>query len=652
MGKFRQCGELSLCRPHERFESRGLEQCHNPLLLGPGQRSALPRLHSFDTGLHPAYHVDLSQFACCHDLHGLQDRHDLHDLSDEALPSVPEEVLELSGDASSLSLVEVEQLMLGLQGNTAQKLQFCSDFGRVRHSAPDSPILGLSECGDERCGAHRLKQPQVRNRFRSFVVQAMREAQQTGSQWWSLEEGLRYVSLGSGLLLSDLELLERLRAEGVKIAEICLIDKLYGSPRTPEANFALQRFADWQAAVAELPCEAGPTSGRSAKVVAFSSAAAFRDARRAGGANSPQYVDLLMHCDASWEGCEQECMQLAMEFLAPGGLLARLSNLGSCSVSPERISQGPAVLREFWRNRQEHSDAPFSAEAWCMTEGRFLEEVEDPLLGEDSLGKQKREAQSASQLRHAEQQRARALGLELWRVIHPQVAVMAKPSQEAHVIGKVSLGDELVASRRKGNWIRLAGAADLWDVQYSSIPGREESLAAAVDAWVLIHDPSFHPEDCAGRFLQQSYKPPGREAWLPVSQAESARYSLHVDAGGVELKLQGIDETGNGLLWGPSWASWPAATRQQQRERSRWRGFVVELQELSGEDRRKQLAALSHEDRGSLKAWARKDEFRWTALASELSGSLHRRQQRLTQLSVEERICFRQWMQDKQNTKV
>ena len=32
---------------------------------------------------------------------------------------------------------------------------------RVRHADPESPIHLLSECGDARCGAHRLNYPEV-----------------------------------------------------------------------------------------------------------------------------------------------------------------------------------------------------------------------------------------------------------------------------------------------------------------------------------------------------------------------------------------------------------------------------------------------------------------------------------------------------------
>ncbi|CAE7528957.1 unnamed protein product [Symbiodinium natans] len=50
-----------------------------------------------------------------------------------------------------------------------------------------------------------------------------------------------------------------------------------------------------------------------------------------------------MHCDAAWQGSDEECMRLAQKALVSSGLLARLNNLGS---------------------KTEHSEEPFSAGAW------------------------------------------------------------------------------------------------------------------------------------------------------------------------------------------------------------------------------------------------------------------------------------------------
>ncbi|CAE8737310.1 unnamed protein product [Polarella glacialis] len=97
--------------------------------------------------------------------------------------------VELRGDAtfagSSESLLRTSRGLLG-----KEPIRFAGDSsGRVRHDDPESPIAVLSECGDERCGAHRLKQPQVRARFRDFIARSCRRALKANSAWWS-EAGL------------------------------------------------------------------------------------------------------------------------------------------------------------------------------------------------------------------------------------------------------------------------------------------------------------------------------------------------------------------------------------------------------------------------------------------------------------------------------
>ena len=92
----------------------------------------------------------------------------------------------------------------------------------------------LGECADVTCGCNRLKRPKVRQRFRDGVVAAITEAlsisdasitaaQASGGGGGSSKQGaralqtpVRYVTLGSGLLLTDFEILCGLVDQGLQ----------------------------------------------------------------------------------------------------------------------------------------------------------------------------------------------------------------------------------------------------------------------------------------------------------------------------------------------------------------------------------------------------------------------------------------------------
>lgn len=529
----------------------------------------------------------------------------------------------------------------GLRGE--EPIRFASQFGRVRHGDPSSPIAALSECGDEGCGAHRLHHPQVRKRFRAFITNSLR------GSLANHRTSFQYASLGSGRLLWDLELLERCRVEGVRIARICLVDRDYLKP-TEEILAALHTFAEWQQAVAKLTEEQPP------EILVYRSARAFtQDAREGGPAAG---CHLLMHCDAFWPGCDEQCMEAAQHALVPGGMMARLSNLGSREVDSSRVEKGPTVLQEFWREQQKHSAAPFSAIAWVKASDGDLEVVEDPLLGEDPDVKMQRESRASERLRRAEQKRGEELGLEVWKVIQaPFVSVFATPSASSKAIGKVHYQDELVAARRSGNWIRLAGSADLWDVDYQAQLGREEDLAKATEAWVPIHSRCISPEADLGPFLQQVYVPPGREPWDPASAAEEDSTILTVQDGEITLRAghqssrQGFWRCGCHCWRARSTTSFPASARRRQQERVRWRSLAMELQDIGSADRRSKLAQLQSKERAGLRNWLQQARRRWQALAQELTRlSQWERRERLAELSMEDRVAFRQYLSEQKKS--
>ena len=84
------------------------------------------------------------------------------------------------------------------------------------------PLSALGECGDANCSCYRLTRPNVRSRFRDLVRDAACE--RLGSARDALDRGVpvRYASIGSGLLLSDAEVLGALRADGFTLSSACV----------------------------------------------------------------------------------------------------------------------------------------------------------------------------------------------------------------------------------------------------------------------------------------------------------------------------------------------------------------------------------------------------------------------------------------------
>eukprot|EP00930_Biecheleria_cincta_P084333 TRINITY_DN73817_c0_g1_i1.p1 TRINITY_DN73817_c0_g1~~TRINITY_DN73817_c0_g1_i1.p1 ORF type:complete len:666 (+),score=128.74 TRINITY_DN73817_c0_g1_i1:112-2109(+) len=561
-------------------------------------------------------------------------------------PNAPE-YTELDGHGSKLDPDLVARVSRQLRGD--EPMKFESDAcHRVRHADPNSPISTLSECGDERCGAHRLKQPEVRTRFRKFVTNTVRRAERSKTAWF--KDGLRYASLGSGQLLWDCEMLERLRAEGLVVRQVCLIDTAYATSDHGTLS-ALQAFADWQSAVCQLWEHPIP------EILAFTSSKAYED--HAGPDGVAAGCNLFMHCDAAWEGADEACWKLAHKSLVPSGILAKLSNLGSNPVPEEMLEKGPEPLRRYWQIQQEHSEEPFAAAAWtCVVEGGLVE-IEDALLGEDAETKGMKQHVVSEGFKHVERSRGEKLGLEIWRVIHPNPPqTRTQPCADAPAVGQVVLGQELIAAERFADWIRIAGISDLWGVDYSarakaSMSHPQMGVSATDDSalWVPIDGSCLDMDsEFTGRFLKQVFVPEGREPWRSRTDDVVAepRHAMSVSNGAVTIgaRFHRLQHSWRcPLLPRPS-ATQPAApARRRQHERLRWRSLV---HELTGKQTRKELlATLGPEDRTALRAWVQKEERRWQGLATELASlSGWARKERLAQLGVEDRASFQQWLAD------
>lgn len=99
-------------------------------------------------------------------------------------------------------------------------------------------LAALGECGDRKCGNYRLNAGtcNVRPSFLEFCVKHI----------MALDvRDLVYCSVGSGRLLFDWELLERLRQDGVGFRAIQLVDKDYGPRGRTDAKDAQRTFAGW-----------------------------------------------------------------------------------------------------------------------------------------------------------------------------------------------------------------------------------------------------------------------------------------------------------------------------------------------------------------------------------------------------------------------
>ncbi|CAE7485678.1 dnaJ [Symbiodinium natans] len=257
-----------------------------------------------------------------------------------------------------------------------ERMALADKDGQIRPSGPTSPFSGLGSCADPDCRAHRLAWPQVRTRFRDFILSRIRAAvrrEEGAEPWWNPDLGLRYTSVGSGQLLFDLELLERIRFLGVRIAQICLIDTAYaGSPPSVDVRRALREFTDWQRAASQL-CRHEP-----AEVLVFSEVWDYYETCCESQEASSKYpdleryrqpCDLFVHCDATWPGADEEIEQLAQTSLSRGGLLVRLS---PSSEEPQISVAGDVETNT---NRSGHSLAPLLCRAWVQMDASASREM-------------------------------------------------------------------------------------------------------------------------------------------------------------------------------------------------------------------------------------------------------------------------------------
>lgn len=204
------------------------------------------------------------------------------------------------------------QAVREILGTSAWRYERRKGYVRPMRHLPDGQrcaVASLGECGDRSCGNFRLgKYSAVRPSFLDFCVSHIKRELPSDV----LRDGIVYASLGSGQLLFDWLLLERLAlAEGIRVRSVFLIDKDYGGAKRRDASVdALRVFASWF-------FDQGRWEIRS-----FLSAADFQDwALRRG---TPAHV--VLDCDAVGARKHLDVNAFRLAAMRPGGLCLVLSN--------------------------------------------------------------------------------------------------------------------------------------------------------------------------------------------------------------------------------------------------------------------------------------------------------------------------------------
>jgi len=361
-----------------------------------------------------------------------------------------------------------------------EPLELAEVDGAVRHIGPQLLFEELGENGDPSSCAHRLRRPEVRAAFRDFVVKRARARTKHFGQ------GVQYASLGSGELLFDMELIERIRALGLFVKQICLIDREYRNPKA-EIRQCLREFADFQRACAELD------RMEAAEVIVFPTLEAYYAASRSGGkANGCQ---IFVQCDVHWKGAAGDCQKLALRALAPNGMLVRLGEDAQEEGTP--LGGDEFAGDQLWEQREPPSTKPFSVAAWTLSasEGSGLPSL-DPMGGhlidacnstiEEALALTPRPVTSVARQREKEL-RAKAEE-EALAEAHPEVEAKDEPMR------LTKRGIELMKARERGAAAARAECEREFRtlVTQKQAEVREEERAAGreLTVWRVLRKPS------------------------------------------------------------------------------------------------------------------------------------------------------------------
>ena len=351
-------------------------------------------------------------------------------------------------------------------------------------------MSALGECGDPQCGCNRRSRPESRHAFEGVVTRMATAA--FDQNLHGRGRPLVYASLGAGLLLPDLILLERLLLAGFRFSTVILCDPQYselvaaeeaapgslwdpvrGPANKPEhvrVVRAVLAFAEWFA-------------GDFSVLMATS----FQDYHQACARDPETFCcDLLMQIDAacpegpfpqmtflntdperpaelvkgSLIGDSFHARDVKGYVLQPYGLFASLSNLGARGSAAEETGR-PSDFKDSWVRVEQKvpSSAPGALRDFFAGEGRFLigTVVCDP--GKAGGGLNPRNPREIRSKQEAQREQARRLGLRVFRVVGaPKVVVRNHPDLlEGRVVGLRRLGDEIVVQpgEEVAGWVRL-----------------------------------------------------------------------------------------------------------------------------------------------------------------------------------------------------
>ena len=385
------------------------------------------------------------------------------------------------------------EVILAQEGCSPEDLRLQGDFVSLSERADAGGALAaLGECGDPGCGCNRMKRPESRGSFEGVVCRMALAA--FGPHMHNQRRPLVYASLGSGLLLPDLILLERLLLAGFHFSAVVLVDTMYeeivaaekavpgalwdpmrwaGASKSKHSRTvrAMNAFSEWFASdnfeVLALPsfqdyhqlCAHNPQAFCCDILVQM-------DAANPGG---PHPKLTYLNTDPRWPaelvkgslfGDSFQARDVKGCVLRQYGLFASLSNLGAHGADAEETGR-PSDFKDSWvcveqkvppESGMEGALRDFSGANFLI--GAVLC---DP--GRVGAGLNPRNTRETQDQREAQRHKAQRLGLRIFRVVYPKVVIRSRPDLRlGKVVGLHRLGDEVLAhpsTVEDGGWVRL-----------------------------------------------------------------------------------------------------------------------------------------------------------------------------------------------------
>ena len=261
-----------------------------------------------------------------------------------------------------------------LEGETKQLYREGSGdthFAPIGFGNAFSFVQDFGECGSAGCGCSRLRYPDGRFRFRQMVVTRVSERLTRANK--ALEHGVRVVTIGSGALLTDFEILLGLWSRGLRIESIVAIDMAYGMDQA--------HFAEYHRALTALAIFFSPAS-----VVAFGSAADYQEAVK----RNPQLygeANLFVYCDAAAVP-HQIFQDTAAAALQPGFCAYELSNTNG-GASHGRAPFNSPIVEHLPREMRPVTKAGYSMRVMRRAmepDVAKLYDVDEPLIHDRDRG--------------------------------------------------------------------------------------------------------------------------------------------------------------------------------------------------------------------------------------------------------------------------